>query len=76
MGLFKSSHRTVSNKFIARLEALTWLLIYGGLLALVLGLFVDRVDDDTDWFLMVGGALAAVVGFALIYVRSRIKDDS
>jgi F0F1-type ATP synthase assembly protein I len=76
MGFFKPSHRTVSSKSIARLQALTWVLIYGGLLALVLGLFVDRVDDDTDWFLMVGGALAAVVGFALIYVRSKIKGDS
>ena len=74
MGFFKPSPGTVSNKFVVRLELLTWILIYGGLLTLVLGLFVDRVDDDTDWFLMVGGGLAAVVGFFLIYVRSRIKE--
>jgi hypothetical protein len=51
-------------------------LIYGGLLALVLGLFVEPVDDDTGWPLVVGGGLTAVAGVALIYVRSRIKDDS
>jgi hypothetical protein len=76
MGLFKPSPGTVSNKFVARLQALTWILIYGGLLALVLGLFVEPVDDDTGWPLVVGGGLTAVAGVALIYVRSRIKDDS
>jgi formate hydrogenlyase subunit 3/multisubunit Na+/H+ antiporter MnhD subunit len=76
MGLFKPSPGTVSNKFVARLQALTWILIYGGLLALVLGLFVEPIDDDTGWTLVVGGGLTAVAGVALIYVRSRIKDDS
>ena len=76
MGFFKPSTGTVSNKFVVRLEGLTWILIYGGLLTLVLGLWVEPIDDDTGWPLIVGGALAVIVGFALIYVRSRIKDDS
>jgi hypothetical protein len=32
----------VSNKNVARLQALIWVLIYGGLLTLVLGLSVQR----------------------------------
>ena len=65
--------RTFSGKFAARLEAVIWILIYGGLLTLILGFWVEPMDDDTGWPLRVGGALAAIIGFALIYVRSRIK---
>ncbi|MFZ3142221.1 hypothetical protein [Polaromonas sp.] len=76
MGLPKPSRARVSSKLVARLEAIIWILIYGGLLALVLGLWVERIDDDTGWPLAVGGALAAAAGLALIYVRSRIKPDA
>jgi len=77
MGFFKPSPATVSNKFVAWLERLTWILIYGGLLTLVLGLWVEPIDDDdTGWLLVAGGGLAAAVGLVLIYVRSRIKTDS
>lgn len=76
MGLFKPSTGTVSSKFVARLEGVIWILIYGGLLALVLGLFVAPTDDDTGWCLVVGGGLTALAGGGLIYVRSKIKDDS
>lgn len=40
MGLSKPLTGTVSSKFMARLEGVRWILIYGSLLALVLGLFV------------------------------------
>ena len=76
MGLFKPSTDTVSNKLVARLEGLTWILIYVGLLALVLGLFVMSADDDTGGYLVVGGGLITAAGGGLIYVRSRIKNDS
>ena len=76
MCLFKPSTGTVSNKFVARLEGVIWILIYGGLLALVLGLFVGPADGDTGGCLVVVGGLTAVAGAGLIYVRSRIKDDS
>ena len=76
MSYFKPSPATHSSKAVARLQALTWVLIYGGLLTLVLGLWVTPADDDTGWLLVAGGGLAAAMGFVLIYVRSRIKDDS
>ena len=38
MGFFKPSASTTSNKAAARLHGLIWVLIYGGLLTLVLGL--------------------------------------
>ena len=74
MSYFKKTAGTEVNPSLARLGALTWILIYGGLLALVWGFWVGRGDQDTGWLMMVGGAVAAVIGFFLIYVRSRIKD--
>jgi len=73
MAFFKPSAETISNKSVARLEALIWVLIYGGLLGLVLGLSIGRTDEALGWSLVVGGAVVAGVGFILIYVRSRIK---
>lgn len=76
MGFFKPSSGSVSNKAVARLQALIWVLIYGGLLTLILGLSVGRIDDALGWSLVVGGGVVAAVGFVLIYVRSKIKVGS
>ncbi|MCW7540639.1 hypothetical protein OOT46_22720 [Aquabacterium sp. A7-Y] len=54
-------------------EKWTWILIYGGLLALCLGVFVARGDEALGNGFMLGGAGAAAVGVVLIYVRSRMK---
>ncbi|MDI1271932.1 hypothetical protein [Polaromonas sp.] len=75
MGFFKDSGGTTSNKSIARLQQLIWILIYGGLLTLVLGLSVQRLDDAIGWSMVVGGGLVAAVGFVLIYVRSRLTSS-
>lgn len=75
MGFFKESGSITSNKSIVRLQKLIWVLIYGGLLTLVLGLSVQRTDDAIGWSMVVGGGIVAAVGFALIYVRSRIKAE-
>ena len=74
MSYFKKSAGTEGNKSLARLGALTWTLIYAGLLALVWGVWVEPNDEDTGWLMMTGGALAAAIGFFLIYIRSRIKN--
>ena len=76
MGFFKASRSSASNAAMARLHGLIWILIYGGLLTLVLGLSVAPIDDDMAWLLIVGGGVAAAVGVALIFVRSRMKVDS
>ena len=76
MAFFKHPSRTASNKVVQRIERLTWILIYAGLLALILGWWVLPSDDDTGYLLLAGGGLVAVVGFLLIYVRSKLKADS
>ncbi len=53
-------------------EALVWVLVYGGLLLLCLGLFVLRGDATLGWLLLLAGGAIAVAGVALIYIRSRL----
>ena len=59
---------------IARLQKLIWVLIYGGLLALVLGLSVQRTDAVLGLTMALAGGAVAAVGALLIYVRSRMKE--
>ena len=73
MGFFKPSAGGASSKSVARLQALIWVLIYAGLLTLVLGLSVARIDDDLGGFMVAIGSVVAALGFGLIWVRSRVK---
>ena len=60
-------------KNIRRLQNLIWVLIYGGLLTLVLGVFTRRVDDSLGWAMVLAGGVIAAIGAVLIYVRARLK---
>ena len=60
---------------LQRLQKLIWVLIYGGLLTLVLGIATARTDAATGWVLMVVGGVVAAVGVVLIAVRARLKAD-
>jgi hypothetical protein len=55
------------------LEKLVWVLIYGGLLVLALGLAVRANSAPIGVGLCLGGGVAAALGLVLIVVRSRIK---
>jgi hypothetical protein len=76
VGFFKASTSTPSSKAAARMHGPIWVLIYGGLLTLVLGLSVAPIDDETAWTLIVGGGVVTAVGVALIVVRAKMKIDS
>ena len=56
-----------------RVERLVWVLVYGGLLGLVLGMFVQRYDRLLADILQIGGSIVAGSGALLIWVRSRMK---
>ena len=64
-----------SAQTLARLDTLIWVLIFGGLLTLVLGLAVARADTTLGWILGLTGGVLAVVGGGLIVVRSRLRVD-
>ena len=60
---------------LQRLHKLIWLLIYGGLLTLILGIATARTDEAPAQSLIVGGGVLAVVGVVLIPVRARLHTD-
>jgi hypothetical protein len=60
---------------LKRLQQLIWVLIYGGLLTLVLGVSVQRTDDALGWSMVAGGAVLALLGAGLVFVRARLKVD-
>ena len=61
---------------MARIETLTWVLIFAGLVTIGLGWSVQRSDDTLGWALMACGAIAMVVGALLVWVRSRMNDEA
>ena len=54
------------------LEKWIWVLIYGGLLTLFLGLFMVRGASAVGWPLLGAGGVSAALGVVLIFVRSRM----
>jgi hypothetical protein len=64
-----------SARTLARLDALAWILIYGGLFALVLGIASHGATAVGGWSLKVLGGLATVAGIVLIVVRSRLGES-
>jgi len=73
MSFFKKYNGT-TNRRLARLETLIWVLIYGGLLMLVVGLYMGRGAEGAGSEMIVIGALLAAVGAVLVYVRSRLHE--
>jgi len=63
-----------ASKPHATLDKWIWVLIYGGLFLLILGIATARRDAALGWSMALPGGGVALVGFMLIYVRSRYKD--
>ncbi|MEY3381874.1 MAG: hypothetical protein ACO214_00890 [Hylemonella sp.] len=55
-----------------RAEKWAWILIYGGLLSVVLSLFLARYEPGIARGLQVSGVLAAACGVGLIWLRARM----
>lgn len=64
-----------SARTLARIDALAWILIYGGLFALILGIASHDETAIGGWSLSVLGAAAVIAGVVLIVVRARLKED-
>jgi membrane protein DedA with SNARE-associated domain len=58
------------------LGKLIWVLIYGGLLAVVLGLVMQKTDAALGWPLAITGMLVAALGAVLVFVRARRKEPA
>jgi sulfite exporter TauE/SafE len=57
----------------ARMDKLIWIFIFGGMIAIGLGLAVARSDDTLGWLFMVAGAVLVLAGATLIWQRSRSR---
>jgi hypothetical protein len=55
------------------IERLVWILIYGGLFTLILGIASWRHHAAAGWALGAIGAVLAVAGAILIWVRYRME---
>ena len=76
MGFYKPGANHPTDPRTARLHKIIWALIFGGLLTLILGIFVGKTDDVIGWMMITAGAVMTLVGAILIYVRSTMKSDS
>jgi len=63
-----------SKKTLLWVQRLVWIYIYGGLLAVVLGIFLSRTDVALAHVIQSVGVVFVVIGVVLIYVRSRLKE--
>lgn len=64
-----------SRSTLDRLHRIIWVLIYGGLLTLVLGIATGRTDEDLGWTIVLAGVAVAAVGVVLIAVRARLQQE-
>ena len=75
MSFFKKYSGTANTRLV-RMERWTWTLIYGGLLALMLGVYVDEAQAEGAESLYAFGGVAVLIGVILIYLRSRLREDN
>ena len=58
---------------VRRIETLTWVLIYGGLICMSLGWFITPRQGPWGELMITGGIIATIVGAVLVFVRSKMK---
>ena len=76
MGFYKPGANHAASPKMARLHKIIWALIFGGLLTVILGIFVGKADDAIGWTMIAAGCVLTAVGAALIYVRSTLAADA
>ena len=59
-----------------RLETWVWVAVYLGMLLFGLGLAVQRNDAALGWGIAVTGSVLTAIGIVLIWLRSRMKEDT
>ena len=61
-----------TERTLARLDTVSWILIYAGLFMVVLGIASHDETRIGGWSLSVLGAVATVAGIVLIVLRARL----
>ncbi|CAN5734051.1 hypothetical protein BH11PSE7_BH11PSE7_07290 [soil metagenome] len=65
-----------SPKTIKRIDNLIWALIFGGMFIIVFALLLRQGGVSFHWPIAAFGAVLTVTGAVLIWVRSRLTQDS
>lgn len=65
----------ITKSTLIWVQRLVWIYIYGGLLSIVLGIFVAQSDATLARAMQGVGAVFVLIGVVLIYVRSRLKES-
>ena len=55
-----------------RIGTLIWVLIYGGLFGVGLGIALERSGESCGWTLIGAGMIAIAAGCVLVWIRSRM----
>jgi hypothetical protein len=63
-----------SKSTLQWIQRLVWICIYGGLLAIVLGIFLNRIEPDQADLIQTVGGLFVAIGVLLLYVRSLLRE--
>jgi hypothetical protein len=59
-----------------RVEVWVWVLVYLGLVVIGVGMAVQRSDATLGWGITAAGIVLDALGVALIWLRSRAKDEA
>ena len=62
------------NAGLRRIGTLIWVLIYGGLFGVGLGIALERSGESYGWSVIVAGMVAIAAGCVLVWVRSRMPE--
>ena len=57
-----------------RIGTLIWVLIFGGLFVVGMGVALERSGESYGWTLVVAGGVAIFAGCVLVWVRSRMPE--
>ena len=76
MGFYKPGANHVQDPKMARLHKYIWTLIFGGLITIILGIFVERAGDAMGWMMVAAGGVLTTIGVVLIYVRSTMTTET
>jgi hypothetical protein len=60
--------------FTRRIGTLIWVLIYGGLFAVGLGVALERSGESYGWSVIVAGMVAIAAGCVGVWLRSRMPE--
>ena len=63
-----------SARTLAWVERLAWICIYGGVIAVILGVATGGAHLVAGWSLGVLGGIAVAAGVVLIVLRSRLRE--